>query len=89
MEEQLSGIDRVRSSSSLSLQAVDTKQASALLGLHPDSLRKFRRHGGGPPYARVGRAIRYRIADLEAWLRQRTFTSQADELARGEEEGVE
>lgn len=60
-----------------------TKQAAALLVLHPDTLRRYRREGGGPPFARIGRVIRYKLAVLEAWMAQRTATSTADEAARG------
>jgi len=59
-----------------------TKQAAALLVLHPDTLRRYRREGSGPPFARIGRAIRYKFAVLEAWMQQRTATSTAEEAAR-------
>lgn len=32
-------------------------------------LNKARLTGGGPKYVRLGRAIRYRVEDLEAWAR--------------------
>ncbi|MFO1076449.1 MAG: helix-turn-helix domain-containing protein [Planctomycetota bacterium] len=60
-----------------------TKQAAALLALHPDTLRRYRREGGGPPFARIGRVIRYKAAVLDAWMQQRTATSLADEAAPG------
>ena len=31
-------------------------------------LKQARRTGRGPAYVRVGRAIRYRVADLDTWL---------------------
>ena len=60
-----------------------TKQAAALLALHPDTLRRLRREGGGPTFTRIGRAARYRFSELEAWMQARSATSTADELARG------
>lgn len=62
-----------------------TKQAAALLVLHPDTLRRYRREGDGPPFARIGGAIRYKLAVLEAWMQQRTATSTAEEAARSRE----
>ena len=47
---------------------VDEKDAAAYIGLTPAYLRKARRLGKGPNYLRLGRTIRYRIRDLDAWL---------------------
>lgn len=60
-----------------------TKDAARVLGLHPDTLRRLRREGGGPPFVRIGRAIRYRLDVVDAWAAARTFKSTADEAARG------
>ncbi len=41
-------------------------------------LRQHRQTGrGGPPYVRLGRSVRYRVVDLEAWLRDATITPRA------------
>ena len=66
--------------------AVTERRASQLLALSPDTLRRYRRAGTGPAYVRVGGPngpIRYRIADLDEWLKQSRFTSRAQELSRG------
>ena len=44
------------------------------------TLRKWRCIGEGPRFVRIGRAVRYRKADLDAYAEARTFasTSQAD-----------
>jgi excisionase family DNA binding protein len=34
------------------------------------TLERWRHTGGGPPFVKVGRAVRYRLSDLEAWLAQ-------------------
>lgn len=47
---------------------IDTAAASAYTGLSRSTLEKLRVFGGGPPYLKLGRAVRYRPADLEAWL---------------------
>ncbi len=40
--------------------------------------RAFLRHarigrGEGPPFVKIGRSVRYRLIDLDAWLEQRTM----------------
>jgi len=56
---------------------VDEKAAAEHLGVSVAFLRadRYRGHVGartpGPPFYRVGRAIRYDIADLDAWLAAR------------------
>jgi Helix-turn-helix domain len=68
---------------------VSPKAAATHLSLHSDTLRRFRRDGGGPAYVRLGTAIRYDIHELDRWMSQRVFHSRADEHARFEKEGVE
>jgi excisionase family DNA binding protein len=47
-----------------------TKDAARHVGLHPDTLRRFRREGRGPRFARLGRRlIRYSLAALDEWLK--------------------
>jgi predicted DNA-binding transcriptional regulator AlpA len=47
---------------------VSERDGSHYIGLSVAYLRKARRQGRGPAYLRIGRTIRYRIADLDAWL---------------------
>ncbi len=66
--------------------AVTERRAADLCGLSIDTLRRYRRAGTGPVYVRIGTKqgpIRYRIADLDAWLQANTFGSRAEEIARG------
>lgn len=44
------------------------EEAGAVLGLTVQRLADLRSLGGGPAFARVGRTIRYRRADLDGWL---------------------
>ena len=62
---------------------VSTTTIAQRVGFHPDYLRRLRRLGGGPPYVRVGRAVRYDIQAFDRWMEGRTYASEADELARG------
>lgn len=59
-----------------------TKYVARRGSLSSEHLRKLRRIGGGPPFIRVGRAVRYDISKFDAWMRSRTFTSGADESAK-------
>ncbi|MEK7752847.1 MAG: helix-turn-helix domain-containing protein [Acidobacteriota bacterium] len=36
--------------------------------LSVSTLRKWRLRGGGPPFVRLGRAVRYDLRTLENWL---------------------
>lgn len=53
-------------------------QTAELLGLSIRTLQSWRLRGGGPPFAKVGRAVRYRRSDLELWLEQRLRVSTSD-----------
>lgn len=42
--------------------------AAVYINYKISTLRAWRRQGRGPAYIRYGRSIRYRIADLDAWV---------------------
>jgi hypothetical protein len=51
-------------------QWLDVAGAAALIGCHPERLRKHRREGGGPQFERFGqrkRFVRYRRGDVLTW----------------------
>ena len=49
-----------------------TQQAAAFLGLSPRTLEGYRRKGDGPSFVAISRnLVRYRPADLRAWLEGR------------------
>lgn len=54
------------------------QDAAIYAGVAPRTLSKLRSVGGGPIYAKLGRSIRYAVADLEAWLRAGRRTSTSD-----------
>lgn len=54
---------------------LDRKQAAAVLGIKPDTLAQWTWLGKGPKSVKVGGLVKYRTADLEAWLDERTRTS--------------
>lgn len=63
-----------------SSELLTTGQAAEAYGLAPSTLRKWRCFGEGPRFARIGRAVRYRRSELDAFVQARTFasTAQAD-----------
>lgn len=60
---------------------LNTRAAAAYLGLSPKTIERFRSEGTGPAYVKAGpgrrAAVRYRRADLDAWIESQTFTSTA------------
>ena len=48
-----------------------TRQAAQYLGVSAGWLASARCRGNGPPYIKMGRAIRYRRLTLEKWMAQR------------------
>lgn len=48
-----------------------TKIAAAYLGISKSTLEKMRVNGGGPPFLKLGRSVRYRADDLDRWLSER------------------
>ncbi len=61
-------------------ELLTTEQAAKIYGLSQSTLRKWRCVGNGPRFTRIGRAVRYRRAELDAFVEGRTFgsTTQAD-----------
>jgi excisionase family DNA binding protein len=57
---------------------LNTAEAAKYLHLAVPTLEKLRVYGGGPRFVRLGRAVRYRPADLDAWLESRVRTSTSD-----------
>ena len=58
---------------------VRQEEAARILDLTPRALEAWRHKGGGPRYIRISaRCVRYRRADLQAWIaeRERYSTSQ-------------
>ena len=56
------------------------EQAAIYLGLARSTLNKWRCHGGGPTFIKLGRAVRYRQEDLEGFLNEGAATSTSNYL---------
>lgn len=60
----------------------NTKEAAEYVGLSKPTLERFRCYGGGPLYCKIGlRVVRYRKADLDAWLEARLISSTSQRPA--------
>lgn len=55
-----------------------TAEAARHTRLSPATLERFRISGGGPPYCKLGAAVRYRLTDLDAWLESRLTRSTSE-----------
>ena len=47
---------------------ITTKQVSELTAFSPKTLEAWRSKRTGPPYSVIGHRVRYRLADVRAWL---------------------
>lgn len=56
----------------------NVEEAAAYLGVSVSYLNRLRSIGGSPVYAKVGRRVLYRQADLDAFLDQHKRRSTAD-----------
>ena len=65
--------------------ALTTIAAADILGLSASTLEKMRVYGTGPFFLKLGRSVRYRAEDLDAWQVQRRVlnTSQQPVLQLG------
>lgn len=51
------------------IKFIDEHQVAEMVGLSVKTLRRWRLFGRGPKYHKLnGRAVRYEIAEIEAWV---------------------
>jgi len=60
------------------MDLLDTRAAAARVGLSAVTLERYRLNGGGPRYAKLGKAVRYRPADLDEWVTSRLVSSTSE-----------
>lgn len=59
-------------------QMLTEAEAAEVLGIRPQTLTAWRTLGRyNLPFAKIGRTVRYRRSDLEAFIERRTATSVA------------
>lgn len=61
---------------------LNNQEAAQYLGLKAATLNKWRVYGEGPPFIKVGRLVRYRRSDLDAYLSGRRVQSTSELSAR-------
>lgn len=61
---------------------LNTEEAAAFTGLSRGTLVTFRCRGKGPRFTRLGRSVRYKVADLEAYI-EAGMVETADSLGAG------
>lgn len=57
---------------------LDQTRVAQILGTTTKFLEARRYRGGGPHFVRVGRLVRYRPADVEAWIESRCVGSTSE-----------
>jgi predicted DNA-binding transcriptional regulator AlpA len=63
--------------------ALNENQAAEFLGVSVRTLQAWRVRGGGPPYVKIGRSVRYQRRALIAFQQEHTVTSTTDAGAKG------
>ena len=59
------------------MDTMNSKEAAEYLAVTEHSLRSMRCDGLGPPFHREGRAVRYRVDDLRAYVERLDAAGQA------------
>lgn len=54
-------------------ELLEPEEVSAWLQMSTGTLSQWRSRGGGPPFVRVGRHVRYPRSEAEKWLAERTI----------------
>jgi hypothetical protein len=66
--------------------ALNENQAAEFLGLSVRTLQTWRVRGGGPPYCKIGRSVRYQRADLAVFRQSHLVASTAETRAKAASE---
>ena len=56
---------------------LNTPDAAAYLGVQEPTLETWRCLGRGPAFVKIGRLVRYRVADLDQYIESRRVNSTA------------
>ncbi len=63
-------------------QLLTEVQAADFLNLSVRCLQAWRVRGGGPCYSKIGRSVRYRRTDLDAFVEQNLTSSTSEATGR-------
>ncbi len=64
-------------------QLLVPEEAAAFLSVSVETLAQWRSQRRGPPYIKLGRAVRYRADDLERYLAEHTVVPLTEEMPSG------
>ena len=81
--QQLRSHSALGGSSETTRPLLDDRDVARLTGRARSSLQKDRLYGGGIPFIRLGRLVRYRPADVDAWLASRPTLRSTSDAAAG------
>lgn len=59
-------------------EILDTPEAASFVRLSAVTMERLRIKGDGPPYCKLGKAVRYRKSDLNDWLASRLTRSTSE-----------
>lgn len=60
------------------MKILTVREAANFAKVSKSTLDKARVAGTGPPFIKIGGAVRYRLSDLENWLNSRVFQSTSE-----------
>lgn len=66
--------------SSVKTALLNTRQAAEHIGIKETTAEIWRCYGKGPRYLKIGRLVRYRLSDLDAWLDQQARSSTSQQI---------
>lgn len=56
-------------------------EVADLLNISVRTLQAWRVRGGGPRFIKVGRAVRYRLSDVQDWIDRNIHRSTSDSIS--------
>lgn len=59
------------------MERVNEKEAAKHLSISVKWMQQARLYGYGPKYIKIGRSVRYNVADLDAYIASRTVNPAA------------
>lgn len=68
----------IQSAFDASSTLVTVEKAAEYLAVSSSYLNKLRVRGDGPTFCKLGRGVRYRLSDLEAWVDANRFGSTSE-----------
>jgi excisionase family DNA binding protein len=71
------------------MKLLTPEEAEECLGISKATLANWRSQRSGPKFVKVGRLVRYTVADLEEWVKGRTVaTHEFRELIKSTEKAI-